>query len=127
MSTFPPQKAQKLNAESWLSLPDLKDGNFDGTVFGTTVSVLKYVQEKRGAGPSLHVHTYPEIFIILNGAALFKIGDEYIEAKTGDVLYGPANVPHKFKNTGTEPLETLDIHLSEKWIQQDLPDDDPGW
>lgn len=121
------QQAQKLDAAAWLSLPDLKDGHFDGTVFGANVSVLKYIQEKRGAGPSLHVHTYPEIFIILNGTALFKIGEEVIEAHTGDVLYGPANVPHKFKNTGSVPLETLDIHLSNKWIQEDLPDNDPDW
>lgn len=120
-------KAQKLDAGAWLSLPDLKNGNFDGTVFGTQVSVLRYTQEAYGAGPSLHVHTYPEIFVILSGTALFKIGEEVIEAQSGDVLFGPANVPHKFKNTGSGPLETLDIHLSEKWTQEDLPDDNPDW
>lgn len=85
------------------------------------------MQDKYGAGPSLHVHKYAEIFIILSGSALFKIGDEVIEAETGDVLFGPANVPHKFKNIGFAPLETLDIHLSDKWIQQDLEDDDTDW
>ena len=127
MTNKTPQKAQKLNASAWLSLPDLKNGHFDGTVFGTQVSVLRYTQQELGAGPSLHVHTYPEIFVILSGCALFKIGEEIIEAQAGDILFGPANVAHKFKNTGTGPLETLDIHLSDQWIQEDLPDNDPDW
>jgi len=97
------------------------------TVRCLVLRFLRYTQEAYGAGPSLHVHTYPEIFVILSGTALFKIGEEVIEAQSGDVLFGPANVPHKFKNTGSGPLETLDIHLSEKWTQEDLPDDDPDW
>ena len=38
----------------------------------------------------------------------------------GDILLGPANVPHKFENLGPGPLETTDIHLSDRWIQTNL-------
>lgn len=61
------------------------------------------------------------------GKALFKIGDDYIEAEAGDVLFGPANVPHKFKNVGFTPLQTMDIHLSDKWFQDNLEDSDADW
>ena len=121
------QKAQKLKADEWLSRTAFREGFFDGTEFGSRVTVLKYVQENFGDGPGLHVHQYDEIFIILSGKALFKIGEDYIEAETGDVLFGPANIPHKFKNIGFTPLKTMDIHLSEKWIQEDLQDAETDW
>ncbi len=54
------------------------------------------------------------------GRALFTIGDERIEAQAGDILLGPANVPHKYHNLGPGLLESTDIHLSDRWIQTDL-------
>ncbi|MDM6891151.1 cupin domain-containing protein [Enterobacter cloacae] len=107
--------------------PGFREGHFDGTEFGASVTVLEYVQENFGEGPALHVHKYDEIFIILSGKVLFKIGDDYIEAEAGDVLFGPANVPHRFKNVGFTPLETMDIHLSDKWVQDNLEDSDADW
>jgi hypothetical protein len=38
-----------------------------------------------GAGPRLHRHPYPEVFVV-----------------------GPANVPHGFTNTGVPPLQDED-------------------
>ena len=75
-----------------------------------------------GEGPSLHVHPYDEIFVILEGRARFTVGDDVIDAVEGDTVMGPANVPHKFHNAGDGPLRSLDIHLSRTWIQTDLPD-----
>lgn len=118
---------QRLKAEDWLTLTPFRQGHFDGRIFGTNVSVLRYIQENLGDGPSLHVHEYDEVFVILRGHGLFKIGDKLIEAAPGDVLYGPAKVPHKFKNIGSGPLETLDIHLNDRWVQEDLEDSDPDW
>jgi mannose-6-phosphate isomerase-like protein (cupin superfamily) len=56
------------------------------------------------------------------GRALFTVGDEKIEAQEGDVLLGPANVPHKYHNLGPGVLESTDIHLSPEWIQTNLED-----
>ena len=50
------------------------------------------------------------------------IGEEKIEAEAGQILLGPANVPHKFENLGPGVLETTDIHLSPEWIQTNLED-----
>lgn len=120
-------RIQTLPAAMWLSGLHPWRGHFDGTTFGVNVTVLNFTQETRGDGPTLHVHTYDEIFILRHGQGVFKIGHVCIEAKEGDVLFGPANIPHAFKNNGDTPLETIDIHLSEKWIQKDLVDTDPDW
>jgi mannose-6-phosphate isomerase-like protein (cupin superfamily) len=53
---------------------------------------------------------------------LFTIGDKKIEAEAGDILLGPANIPHKYHNVRPGSLETIDIHLSDRWIQTDLDD-----
>ena len=121
------RQARKLKAEEWLSMNPFRRGFFDGTEFGVNITVLNYTQANFGEGPTLHVHKYDELFIVLQGKALFKIGEQCIEAEAGDVLFGPANVPHKFKNIGFTPLETMDLHLSDKWIQEDLVDNDPDW
>jgi mannose-6-phosphate isomerase-like protein (cupin superfamily) len=50
----------------------------------------------------------------------FTIGDTTIEAEAGQILIGPAGVPHKFVNLGPGLLDTTDIHLSDSCIQTNL-------
>ncbi len=68
----------------------------------------------------LEVHPYDEIFTITEGRARFTVGDETIDAEAGDVVLGPANIPHGYQNLGPGRLDSLDIHLSPEWIQFDL-------
>lgn len=50
-----------------------------------------------GCEPPRHVHTLEdEIFIIQQGAIHFFIGDDTVEAKEGDTVFLPRNVPHHF-------------------------------
>ena len=63
------------------------------------------------------------MFHILEGNAEFTIGNKTIIAKEGDLLIGPANVPHAYKNIGPGRLDTVDVHLNSEWIQYDLPRD----
>ena len=110
-------------AAEGFSAPDgLWKGVIEGTEIGTGMTVLFYATDETGVGPTWHVHPYDEIFIMRKGRALFTIGDERIEAQAGDVLLGPANIPHKYHNLGPGPLESTDIHLSDRWIQTDLDD-----
>jgi mannose-6-phosphate isomerase-like protein (cupin superfamily) len=106
----------------WTTNRDYWHGHVDGRDLGTGVTVLFYATEVKGRGPVWHVHPYDEVFIIREGRALYTIGEEKIVAEKGDVLLGPANVPHKFVNIGDGRLDTVDIHLSDRWIQTDLPD-----
>jgi mannose-6-phosphate isomerase-like protein (cupin superfamily) len=109
-------------ASNWLSPGGRWHGVVEGRDLDTNVTVLFYTTDEIGAGPRLHVHAYDEIFIVRSGRALFTIGDAKIEAAAGDILMGPAHVPHKYHNLGPGRLETTDIHLSDRWIQTDLDD-----
>ena len=97
-------------------------GVLEGKDIGTGVTVLFYSTEESGKGPAWHVHPYDEIFIVRVGRALFTIGKKKIEATAGQILLGPADVPHKYTNLGPGLLETTDIHVSDLWIQTDLAD-----
>src|SRR3954466_5932521 len=50
-----------------------------------------------GAAAPLHTHhAEDEGFLILEGEVTFQVGDAIIEAKAGDFLFGPRDVPHAF-------------------------------
>ena len=45
----------------------------------------------------LHVHHRDdEGFWILEGSATFEVGDRTIEARAGDYLFGPRDIPHRY-------------------------------
>ena len=57
-----------------------------------------------GGGPPPHVHANEdETFIITEGEFEFLIGTETRRARPGDVVFGPRNVPHTFKNASSTP------------------------
>jgi len=97
-------------------------GHFEGRDLDTGATVLFFATDEVGQGPSWHVHPYDELFIIRRGRALFTIGPDKLIAAAGDIVMGPAGVPHKYHSLGPGPLETTDIHLSDRWIQTDLDD-----
>lgn len=111
-----------LHRSDWAAHNQLWKGVVEGHSIGTGMTVLFYATGEVGVGPKWHVHTYDELFIVRVGRALFTVGDTKIEAQAGDVLLGPANVPHKYHNLGPGLLETIDIHLSDRWVQVDLED-----
>lgn len=95
-------------------------GSLAGEALGSGVTVLAYGTDTPGEGPRLHVHPYDETFVIVAGRARFYVGDEVIEAAAGEVVLGPAGLPHRFENLGPGRLQTIDIHHSPRWIQTDL-------
>lgn len=95
-------------------------GSVEGLVLGGDVTVLAYGTDTVGAGPGLHVHPYDETFIVVAGRARFVVGETTIEASAGEMVFGPAGVPHKFANLGPGRLQTIDIHHSPRWIQTDV-------
>ena len=57
-----------------------------------------------------HYHEGVEqIWIILGGVGIARVGDEEREVREGDAIYLPPQVPHTMKNTGTYPLRFLAI------------------
>ena len=122
----PSDSPRVIRRDAWSKGGAAWGGAIEGRDLGTGVTVLFYATDTIGEGPRWHVHTYDEVFIVREGRALFTIGEDKVEAAAGDVLLGPANVPHKFHNLGPGRLETTDIHLSDRWVQQDLKDPELG-
>jgi len=71
-------------------------------------------------GPPLHKHPYVEVAFTLEGRATITVGDEQREVKAGGIVVIPANVSHRFVNSGDTLLRQIDIHASPRFIQTNL-------
>jgi mannose-6-phosphate isomerase-like protein (cupin superfamily) len=59
---------------------------------------------------SLHVHTgKSEYWIVLAGQGVVSLGDHRIDVKEGDVVVTLPLVPHALLNTGSVPLDFLNL------------------
>ena len=90
---------------------------FEGINFNDANISFFIIEALPGKGAKLHQHPYEEIFINLEGTATFTIGDETIKVEAGQVVIAPANVPHKFVNSGESILRQVDIHPVTKMVQ----------
>jgi mannose-6-phosphate isomerase-like protein (cupin superfamily) len=57
---------------------------------------------------------------VLRGEATFQVGDRTLTVLGGRIVVAPGATPHKFTNTGGEPLGMVSIHPSDHVIQDDL-------
>ena len=51
----------------------------------------------KGAIP-LHYHNFEESVLVLSGTGIAVVGKTKLAVETGDVIWTPANLPHKFCN-----------------------------
>ncbi len=98
---------------------------FEGRELGSDVSFF-LVHAAPGRGSALHVHPYTETWIVRSGMAEFTVGAEQTRANAGDIVVGPANLPHRFVNVGRETLELVCIHPCDRILQQNLQDQTEG-
>lgn len=88
---------------------------------------LFLVDDRPGAGPALHRHPYPEVFVVHNGQARFEIDDTRLTAQAGDVLIAPADSAHRFTNTGDDQLRITAIHtaptMQTEWLEPQVARD----
>ena len=89
---------------------------------GDDVPASIFVTEypERGQGPDLHVHPYPEVFVVQTGTATFTAGDEELTVPAGNIVVVPAETPHGFKSTGDGTLRVTSVHPAGKVQQTDL-------
>lgn len=84
-------------------MPDIKFNIRCNIPAAATNGVLAGFEERTnpGAGPPLHTHRdQTEIFHIIHGRFLFALGDQRIEATTGDTVVVPPGAAHAYKNIG---------------------------
>ena len=85
----------------------------------TQVSVFLF-NGQPGAGPGPHRHPYDEIQFIQSGRGAYIVDGTSFEAGAGDILVIKAGEVHQFTCLGPEPLVQLDVHLSARFIQENL-------
>ena len=99
------------------------------------------VTEPPGAEGPLHVHhREDEGFWLLEGDATFEVGGTIIEAHAGDYVFGPRDIPHRYRVGGDGcrmlflmtpgGFENLVIAMSEPAGSRTLPppsEEEPDW
>ena len=94
---------------------------FEGEPYRAGISFF-LVDNEPGEGPRLHLHPYPETWVVCSGRALVRAGEEEIEAAPGDIVVVEANTPHAFRNIGPGRLEIVCIHAADRmateWLEQ---------
>jgi mannose-6-phosphate isomerase-like protein (cupin superfamily) len=100
---------------------------FVGADHGEVPFSIILVHAAPGAGPRLHQHPYAEVFVVESGEARFQLGDDTVVVRGGQIVVGPANVPHGFTNTGTGRLRLTAIHGAAEFDTEWLAEPDPVW
>jgi mannose-6-phosphate isomerase-like protein (cupin superfamily) len=86
-------------------------GTFDCKVSSedTNGAFLLYdtIRHEKG-GPALHLHhSQDEIFYVLKGEFLVKVGDDSFPLKPGDTAFAPRKIPHAFAKTSEGEAQML--------------------
>jgi quercetin dioxygenase-like cupin family protein len=85
----------------------------------TSVSVFLF-HGKPGSGPGPHRHPYDEIQFIREGRGVWTVGGRTFEGSAGDIFVIKAGEIHSFQAVGDSPLVQVDVHLSPRFIQENL-------
>lgn len=88
-----------------------------GEELGVSIFATRY---ERGQGPALHLHPYPEVFVVETGTARFTVGDEQLVVGGGNLVIVPARTPHGFESCDDETLRVVSVHPSGTLEQTDL-------
>lgn len=62
-----------------------------------------------GGGPAPHRHDFEEMFVLLEGELVANFRGVETVLKTGEAINIPANAPHQFRNSSSEPARMLCI------------------
>ena len=86
---------------------------------GVNVSVF-LLKALPGRGPGPHRHPYDEAQFVREGRGLWIVEGKEFEAGAGDILVIKAGEIHGFKCIGDEPLVQVDVHLSPRFVQENM-------
>jgi quercetin dioxygenase-like cupin family protein len=88
-----------------------------GEAIPVSIFVTAY---ERGQGPDLHVHPYPEVFVVEAGTARFTVADDELVVQAGHIVTVPADTPHGFKGEADDTLRVVSVHPSGRVQQTNL-------
>ncbi len=73
-----------------------------------------------GSGPPPHRHPYDEVQFVQSGRGRWTVDGASFEGRAGDIFVIKAGEVHSFVCIGDEPLVPVDVHLSPRFIQENL-------
>ncbi len=65
---------------------------------------VTWVDVEPGCRQIPHRHLPEQVYVIVNGQGVMRVGDEYQAVAVGDVVYVPSNVVHGIENNAQEKL-----------------------
>jgi mannose-6-phosphate isomerase-like protein (cupin superfamily) len=95
--------------------------NFVGADNGDVNISVFLLRAPSGRGPGPHRHPYDEVQFVREGRGAYVVNGVEFEAGPGDILVIKAGEIHSFRAIGDAPLVQLDVHLSPRFIQENLP------
>ena len=93
---------------------------FVGAEHGSVAISVYLVESPPGRATRRHRHPYDEVAFVREGRGRWTVDGEEREAGPGDILVVKAGQIHEFVNIGKTPLVQLDVHLNERFIQENL-------
>jgi quercetin dioxygenase-like cupin family protein len=94
--------------------------NFVGADQGDTGISVFLLSAEPGKGPGPHRHPYDEVQFVRSGRGWWNVNGQEFEGRVGDIFVIKAGEIHGFKAIGDEPLVQVDVHLSPRFIQENL-------
>ena len=94
---------------------------FVGAEHGDVNVSVFLLNAQPGRGPGPHSHPYDEVQFVREGRGLWNVNGQEFEAGAGDILVIKAGEIHSFRCIGDAPLVQVDVHLSPRFIQENLP------
>ncbi len=78
------------------------------------------VEAPAGRSSRRHRHPYDEVVFVRQGRGTWTIDGVPHQAASGDIVTVKAGEVHNFANLGPEPLVLVAIHLSRRFVQENL-------
>ena len=94
--------------------------NFVGADNGDVNISVFLLNAPPGRGPSPHRHPYDEVQFVREGRGAYIVNGKEFEVGAGDILVIKAGEVHSFRAIGDGPLVQVDVHLSPRFIQENL-------
>src|SRR5262249_41470534 len=86
-----------------------------GENYGFEALSFIITESQPNGGPNLHVHDVEEAHVLLEGSALYRIGDKTFTAQAPYIAKVPAGGPHTFVNLGTKPFNLVAVFASKRF------------
>jgi mannose-6-phosphate isomerase-like protein (cupin superfamily) len=84
----------------------------DGLETDSKYSVSEWTVAPYSAGPGVHSHEHSdEVFVVTGGTMSVRVGEQWVEAKTGAFILIPAGLKHDFENRTDAPATVLNLYI----------------